>query len=109
MKKITLLLILSCVAVVNAETPEAPDENADEPTLFERLLVTPRRDAWSESDRKRQKLERSLPELTAEPPPLSAWEEFLLSIANADVANASPAQVKMTEKLNDPDFNRLPH
>jgi hypothetical protein len=84
----------------------AADE--DEPTLFEQLMIRPQRDIFSEGDIKREKIERSLPGMTDAEPPQSGWDTFIDMIANADVNQASPQQRVMIEKLNDPDFNRLP-
>lgn len=101
-----LALITPAASALAAEQDEGHDE---EPTLFERLMVTPPDDAYSDDDRRRAKIERALPELGTETPPQnSGFDQFLMSIADADINKAGPGQKKMIEKLSDPDSNRLP-
>jgi hypothetical protein len=101
------LVLVTPLAMADRVDEEA--EEAEEPTLLERLMVTPPDDAYSDDDRKRAKVQRSLPELgTEEPPEPSGFDQFLMSVANADINKASPGQKKMINKLSDPDFNRLP-
>src|SRR5574338_66227 len=90
-----------------ASVPSWPAPADEEPTLLERLLITPQKDLYSDADRKRHDIERSLPGSDA-PLPESGWDAFLDSIVNADVNQASAGQRTMIEKLSDPDPNRLP-
>ena len=103
-----LLIVLLAAPSWAAEKDEPATGDDDSPTLFERLMVTPERDAFTDGDRKRAELERSLPGMTDAAPAKSGLDLFLDAIANADVNQASPGQKAMIEKLNDPDFNRLP-
>jgi hypothetical protein len=99
MNRIALLL------AVLAATPVWADD--DEPTVLERLLITPRKDTYSDADSKRHAIERSLPGADA-PLPETGWDAFLDTLMNADVNHASHEQRVMIEKLNDPDPGRLP-
>ena len=101
MKAIALALMVVASGPAWAATQD------EEPTLLERLLITPQKDLYSDADRKRHDIERSLPGANA-PLPESGWDAFLDSIVNADVNQASTSQRTMIEKLRDPDPNRLP-
>jgi hypothetical protein len=103
------LLILGAAGSASSADRGSKADGDDEPTLLERLMIRPRRDEFSDADRRRAAIERSLPGMTAAPPPESGWDEFLEALANADINKAGAGQRVMIEKLNDPDFNRLPH
>ncbi len=102
MRAIAFMLMMA--AAVQAWPEEG---KGDEPTLLERLMVTPRRDIYSDADSKRHMIERNLPGADTSPPE-TGWDAFLDSIANADINQASASQRTMIEKLDDPDANRLP-
>jgi hypothetical protein len=103
MKAIAMLLMMA--ASVQAWPAESSSD--DEPTMLEKLLITPRKDAYSDADSRRHALERSLPGADATPPE-TGWDSFLDTLLNADVNNASHEQRVMIEKLADPDPGRLP-
>lgn len=99
---------IAFIVMMAAAVPAWPAESKDdEPTLLEQLLITPRRDAYSDADSRRHMIERNLPGADA-PVPETGWEAFLDSVAGADINQASTSQRTMIEKLNDPDANRLP-
>ena len=79
----------------------------DESTLLQQLLITPPSDLYSDSDRQRHAIERSLPGVDA-PVPETGMDTFLYSIVNADINQASTSQRTMIEKIHDPDPGRLP-
>jgi len=102
-----LIVLLAAPPAWTADRDKQADDE-DSPTLFERLMVTPRHDVFSDNDRRRAEIERSLPGMTVEEAQKSGFDVFIEQIADADINKASPGQKSMIEKLNDPDFNRLP-
>ena len=104
-----VLSLVASAASVAADTPDKapPDAKSEEPTLLEKLLVTPRKDLYSDADRKRAAIERSLPGSDL-PQQETGWDAFLDTLLDADVNHANHEQRTMIEKLDDPDTNRLP-
>src|SRR4051812_44301433 len=99
MRAIALLLMMAaCVQAWPAEESSKDDEG----TLLERLLITPRKDAYSSGDARRHAVERDLPGAEA-PLPDTGWDAFLDTLLNADINRANPEQRVMIEKLSDPD------
>ncbi|HZP13255.1 MAG TPA: hypothetical protein VFB36_12625 [Nevskiaceae bacterium] len=98
---------IAFIVMMAAGVQAWPDQKDDEPTLLEQLMVTPRKDVYSDADSRRHMIERNLPGADA-PLPDTGWDAFLDSIANADINQATASQRTMIEKLSDPDPNRLP-
>lgn len=96
-------------AAGNDQRDVRDDEPQDDSSLLERILITPPSDEFSDRDRRRRKIEKSLPGMGTEgPAPETTGDRFLDALLYSDVNKAGSGQRRIIEKLDDPDSNRLP-
>src|SRR5437867_1133028 len=88
---ILLLGALNATPAADARPRAGEETQQDDSSLLERILITPPSDEYSARDRRRHRVEKSLPGLGTETPvPETGSDQFLEALLHSDINKAGP-------------------